>query len=119
MLNSIILLFYEEFIQMIIADKSNLVVFYGHDCCNSRAISSIIVVTDSGMTRDQENIEKEPSTGGKAVRGFGYVLLGIGVLVLLATFTIGVARNLLVLVLVSSSDTSTVHSIQLAVDARP
>jgi len=70
------------------------------------------------MTKDQENIEKEPSTGGKAVRGFGYVLLGIGVLVLLATFTIGVARNLLVLVLVSSSDTSTVHSIQLAVDAR-
>jgi hypothetical protein len=37
------------------------------------------------------------------VRGFGYVLLGIGVLVLLATFTIGVARNLSVLVLVSSS----------------
>jgi hypothetical protein len=66
----------------------------------------------------KENIEKEPSTGGKAVRGFGYVLLGIGVLVLLATFTIGVARNLSVLVLVSSSDTSTVHSIQLAVDAR-
>jgi hypothetical protein len=27
MLNSIILLFYEEFIQMIIVDKSNLVVF--------------------------------------------------------------------------------------------
>jgi hypothetical protein len=47
MLNSIILLFYEEFIQMIIVDKGNLVVFYGYDCCNSRAISSIIVVTDS------------------------------------------------------------------------
>jgi hypothetical protein len=48
MLNSIIFLFYEEFIQMIIADKSNLVVvFYGYDCCNIRAISSIIVVTDS------------------------------------------------------------------------
>jgi hypothetical protein len=53
------------------------------------------------MTKDQENIEKEPSTGGKAVRGFGYVLLGIGVLVSLATFTIGVARNLSVLVLVT------------------
>ena len=35
------------------------------------------------------------------MRGFGYVLLGIGVLVLLATFTIGVARNLSVLVLVT------------------
>jgi hypothetical protein len=53
------------------------------------------------MTKDQENIEKEPSTGGKAVRGFGYVLLGIGILVSLATFTIGVARNLSVLVLVT------------------
>ena len=52
------------------------------------------------------------------MRGFGDVLLGIGVLVSLATFTIGVARNLSVLVLVSSSDTSTVHSIQLAVNAR-
>ena len=39
------------------------------------------------------------------MRGFGNVLLGIGVLVLLATFTIGVARNLSLLVLVSSSDT--------------
>ena len=32
---------------MIIVDKSNLVVFYGYDCCNIRAIRSIIVVTDS------------------------------------------------------------------------
>jgi hypothetical protein len=32
---------------MIIVDKSNLVVFYGYDCYKSRAISSIIVVTDS------------------------------------------------------------------------
>ena len=71
------------------------------------------------MRKIKRIIEKEPLTGGKAVRGFGDVLLGIGVLVSLATFTIGVARNLSVLVLVSSSDTSTVHSIQLAVDARP
>lgn len=35
------------------------------------------------------------------MRGFGYVLLGIAVLVLLATFTIEVARNLSVLVLVT------------------
>ena len=35
------------------------------------------------------------------MRGFGYVLLAIGVLVLLATFTIGIARNLSVLVLVT------------------
>jgi hypothetical protein len=48
MLNSIMLLFYEEFIQMIIVDKSNLlVVFYGYDCFSIRAIRSIIVVTDS------------------------------------------------------------------------
>jgi hypothetical protein len=53
------------------------------------------------MRKIKRIIEKEPSTGGKAVRGFGYVLLGIGVLVLLATFTIGVARNLSVLVLVT------------------
>lgn len=46
MLFSIILLFYEEFIQMIIVDKSNLLVFYGYDCCNITAISSIIVVTE-------------------------------------------------------------------------
>jgi hypothetical protein len=67
------------------------------------------------MTKDQENIEKEPSTGGKAVRGFGYVLLGIGVF--------GVVSNLYHRsskkpIGISSSDTSTVHSIQLAVNAR-
>jgi hypothetical protein len=32
---------------MIIVDKSNLLAFYGYDCCNITAISSIIVVTDS------------------------------------------------------------------------
>jgi hypothetical protein len=40
MLNSIILLFYEEFIQMIIADKSNLVFFMAMTAATSEQLAA-------------------------------------------------------------------------------
>jgi len=48
----------------------------------------------------RREIIREPGTGRKAVRVFGYVLFGISIFVLFVTFTVGVARNLSVLVLV-------------------